>query len=83
MIGPWSARWAVDSQGQVTERSYYDRALATGATPDVIAGVDLLEDDGMSTEKAVEMMAAAHRSGRDAEAFARHLIKLRKAWRDP
>ncbi len=79
--GPWRAQWTVSTTGEITRRSYYERALATGASPAAIAGIDLLTDDGMDYEKATEMMAAAQRSGRDPEEFARHVIKLRAAIR--
>lgn len=76
------AEWTVDAKGVITPRSYYERALATGAPPDVIAGLDLLVDDGMDLDKAVDLLAAAHRGGHDAEHFARHLLTLRKAFND-
>lgn len=65
----------------MTEPSYHERALATGAPPAVIAALDILVDDGLSPEKAAEVAFAAHRAGKDAEAFARHFVKLRRAIR--
>lgn len=61
--------------------SEHEELLALGVSPAVSAGYDLLADDGMDPETAATMMVAAERSGRDAEAFARHLLKLRKAAR--
>lgn len=57
-------------------------AITAVAIPvDVDAGMDLLLADGMDGEKAAEMMWAANRDGRDALAFAEHLIMLRRAFR--
>lgn len=61
--------------------SYHEQARALGVTDDVIAALDLLVDDGVPAERAAGLAVAAHRSGRDAEEWARHLIKLRKALR--
>ena len=75
------AKWQVDGRGTVSERSLYERQLGTGAPPSVIAAADILEDDGISYEKACEIAVAAHRSGRDPEEVARHMVKLRAAIR--
>jgi hypothetical protein len=48
----------------------------------VNAGVDILDDDGMSIEKTLPLLVAAEADGRDPEAFARHLLKLRRALRE-
>ena len=70
-----------DEERGVSEPSYHERALATGAPPAVIAALDILIDGGLSPERAVEVAFAAHRAGEDAEAFARHFVKLRRAIR--
>lgn len=59
--------------------SYYEDQLAAGASPALIAGLDLLCDDGMDAEKAAGLLFAAERGGKDPEAFARHLLTLRNA----
>lgn len=45
------------------------------------AGMDILMDDNYPIDKAAKLMLAAERQGEDAEAFARHMVKLRKALR--
>lgn len=61
---------------------YYEELKKLGIPLSVDAAVDILVDDGMGVEKASEMSVSAWRSGRDPEAFARHLVKLRKAARE-
>lgn len=61
--------------------SPYQQMKDLGASDAVIAAYDILADDGMPPEQAAKMVVAAERSGRDAEAFARHVVKLRKAMR--
>jgi hypothetical protein len=73
--------FAVGIDGSAEELSTEERLRLMGISPSASAAYDLLADDGMPPEKAAEMVAAAHRSGRDPEAFARHLTRLRKAWR--
>lgn len=46
------------------------------------AGMDILMDDNYPGDKAAELLLAAERKGEDAEAFARHMVKLRRALRD-
>lgn len=65
----------------VREASYQQLTEHMRVPADVVAGLDLLTDDGMDADKAAPLLMAAHRDGRDAEAFARHLLKLRKAVR--
>ena len=71
----------VSRSGTVTEISPEEHVELMGATPAISAAYDLLTDDGMSPQKAADLAVACERSGRDPEAFARHLIKLRKAVR--
>lgn len=73
--------FAVGGDGAVTEMSTEDRLRLMGASPAVSAAYDLLTDDGMPSEDAAKMAVAAERSGKDPEAFARHLLKLRRAAR--
>ncbi len=61
--------------------SDYDDLRATGASPAVIAGLDLLVDDDMPADKAARLLIAAERQGKDPEAFARHLLTLRRELR--
>lgn len=61
--------------------SPYEQMKALGASDAVIAAYDILSDDGMGAAKAAEMAVNAERSGKDPEAFARHLVKLRRALR--
>jgi sirohydrochlorin ferrochelatase len=74
--------FAVASDGAATEMSAHQRLEHIGVSPAVSAAYDLLADDGMPPEDAARMAVAAERGGRDPEAFARHLRKLRRAWRD-
>ena len=60
---------------------YYEQLKELGIPMSVDAAFDILCDDGMDMEKAADMSVAAWRSGKDPEAFARHLVKLRKAAR--
>lgn len=57
----------------------YQQAKSLGVSDSVIAGLDILMDDRMDPVKAAELLLAAERDGKDAETFARHLIRLRKA----
>lgn len=52
-----------------------------GISPSLLAGFDLLTDDGMSAESAGKMLVAAQQSGKDPEQFARHFLKLRQSIR--
>jgi hypothetical protein len=47
----------------------------------MIAAYDLLIDDGMPSDDALRLVGGAERSGQDVEAFARHVIKLRRSIR--
>jgi hypothetical protein len=51
-----------------------------GIPAEVSAAYDILTDDGIAPEKAAEIATAAWRQGKDPEAFARHFVKLRKAF---
>lgn len=59
----------------------YEQMKALGASDAVIAAYDILTDDGMPADAAAKMAVAAERAGQNAEAFARRLVKLRKALR--
>lgn len=74
--------FAVDPQGVTTEMSVNDRLGLMGVSPAVSAAFDLLTDDGMSADDAARMAVAAERGGRDPEASARHILKLRRAYRE-
>jgi hypothetical protein len=75
-------RFAVTGGGTAWELTSYQAALDhMRVPPDVAAALDLLVDDGMPVERAAELVVAAHKDGRDAEAFARHVLKLRRALR--
>ena len=43
------------------------------------AAYDILHDDGMAPDKIADLLIGCRRSGRDPEAFARHLVELRRA----
>lgn len=63
-----------------------DRLDVMGVSGSVSAGMDLLMDDGMPADQAAKMMLGAQRlfetqGGRDPEAMARHILKLRRALR--
>ena len=75
------AKWKVDSAGLVSERSYNERLVAIGYDQAQIAAIDILTDDDVPTERAGELVIAAKRAGKDPEAFARHFVRLRKAYR--
>lgn len=76
-------RFAVSPAGAAWELTSYQATVDhMGVPPDVVAGLDLLVDDGMPVDKAADLVVAAHRDGRDAEAFARHLLRLRRAARE-
>jgi hypothetical protein len=75
-------RFAVATGGVTWELTSYQATVEhMGVPPDVVAGLDLLVDDGMPVDKAAALVGAEHRDGRDAEAFARHLLRLRRAAR--
>lgn len=73
--------FVVDTGGDAAavERGVEDILAALGIPADASAGYDILTDDGMSPEKAADLVAACVRGGRNAEDFARHMVKLRKA----
>lgn len=75
------ATWQVDRSGTITKRAYNDRLLAIGYTHDQIAAIDIMTDDDVPLEKAAELALAATKKGESAEGFARHFVKLRKAFR--
>ncbi|HXJ27483.1 MAG TPA: hypothetical protein VNH17_17350 [Streptosporangiaceae bacterium] len=47
----------------------------------VSAAMDIMTADRVPADRAAELCWAAHRSGRDPEAFARHFVELRRAIR--
>lgn len=73
--------WAVDRAGAAVALTEHEHVALMGVSPAVSAGLDLLMDDGMDGEKAAKLLLAAERNGQDAEAFARHMLKLRGALR--
>lgn len=52
------------------------------ASPQLDAAYDILHDDGMSEDQIVKLLTGCERSGRDPEAFARHLVGLRRGMRE-
>jgi hypothetical protein len=74
-------RFAVAPSGVIDVLSIEDNVALMGVSPAVSAAYDLMVDDGYPPEKAAKLAMDAERSGRDPEAWARHFIKLRKAWR--
>lgn len=78
--------FAVDAAGRcqplLREQDHLD---VMGITPAQSAAYDLLTDDGMPAEKAASIVLGMQRyhekGGKDPEAQARHIIKLRKALR--
>lgn len=78
--------FAVNGSGEcrqlVREQDVLD---AMGVSPAVSAAYDLLTDDGMPPQKAADTALGMQRhhenGGKDPEAQARHLLKLRRALR--
>jgi hypothetical protein len=62
--------------------SYYEQVKALGVPDDVVAAVDIMVDDGVPVQTAATFAVAAHRRDGNAEAWARHFVKLRKAARE-
>lgn len=59
-----------------------DKARQTLANNSALSrGMDLLHADGMPDDRAAELLLACVGDGRDPEAFAQHLLKLRRAFR--
>lgn len=75
------ARWQVDRAGTVSPRSLNERLLAVGYTQEQLAAIDIMTDDDVPLDTAAELTLAASKNGDNAEAFARHFVKLRKAIR--
>lgn len=75
------ARWTVDQAGTVTKRSVNERSLAIGYTQAQLAAIDIMTDDGVPLERAATLALACDRTGDEPEAWARHFVKLRKAFR--
>lgn len=73
--------FAVDGSGVASVLSVADHVALIGASPAVSAAYDLLTDDGMPPDKAADLAVTAERSGRDPEAFARHMVKVRRSLR--
>lgn len=73
--------FAVSSAGVVTSLSHEEWLRLIGISPAVSAAVDLMTDDKVPMETAVDMALGAERGGRDPEAFARHFLKLRRVAR--
>lgn len=73
--------FAVGNNGETRSLSQDERLRLMGVSPPVSAAFDLLTDDDMPADRAAEMAVGAERLGKDPEAFARHLLKLRKAYR--
>jgi len=71
----------VGADGEAKAMSPEERLSHMGVSPQLSAGYDLLTDDGYPPEKAAELLAEAERMGKDPEAFAQHMIKLRRALR--
>jgi hypothetical protein len=66
--------FVVDGAGTVQDAGPIDDQL--------VSALDLLVDDGMPLQRAADLVAASRRLGHDPEAAARHLVKLRKAYRE-
>lgn len=81
MAHPGQARWKVDIEGVVSARSYNERVAAIGYTQEQMAAIDIMTDDGVPLEKAAALALGATKNGQNAEAAARHFVKLRKAFR--
>ena len=75
------ARWSVNAAGVVSARSENERLLAIGYDQAQIAAIDIMIDDRVPLERAAQLAIAAKQQGRDPEAFARHFVELRKAYR--
>lgn len=78
----------------MTQGDYSDHLDATAAmlrsagldgarAAELDAAVDILTDDGMPTERAMDLMVAALKSPGPLEPQARHIVRLRRAMRDP
>lgn len=70
--------FAVSPSGETAILSVEEATALIGCPPSVSAAYDLLTDSGMSPDKAAELAVAAYRSGRDPEAFARHVARVRR-----
>jgi hypothetical protein len=79
VTSPPCAVWLVDSRGVATGVSQEDWRRFIGVSPEVSAAFDLLTDDGMDPKDSIGLMLAAETQGRDPEAAARHILKLRRA----
>lgn len=62
----------------VEGKSSEEVVQALGISPAASAGFDILTDDGMDGYKAAELVMAAESIGKDPEAFARKVVRLRK-----
>lgn len=78
--------FAVDNHGRCRQLvREQDRLDVMGIPPAVSAAYDLLTDDGMPYDQAATLVLGMQRhheqGGKDPEAQARHLLKLRRALR--
>lgn len=55
-------------------------AVLHKATPELDAAMDILSDAGMLDDNRARLLGACIRDGRNPEHFARHLVKLGKAF---
>jgi hypothetical protein len=73
--------FAVAASGEARALSHEGWLRLLGISPAVSAAVDLMTDDRVPMQTAVDMAMAAERDGKDPEAFARHFLKLRRVAR--
>jgi hypothetical protein len=66
--------FVVDGAGTVRDAGAIDDQLVTA--------VEIMTADRMPLQRAADLAAASRRLGRDPEADARHLVRLREAYRE-
>lgn len=57
-------------------------ATSIEISPELDAAMDLLTDDGFPIGEAAKLLVAAEMDGKNPEHFARHFLRLRRAFRE-
>ncbi len=73
--------FAAHADGQIDMLDIESAVRLAGVSAAASAGYDIMTDDGVPPETAWKMALSAERDGKNPEAFARHLVSLRKALR--
>ena len=80
---PSARLFRVDGSGRAEVRTPHEAVLDMGVSAAASAAYDILTDDDVPPVEAWKLALGAERNGQNAEAFARHFVKLRRTLREP